>query len=76
MPTVLWGSAGDILLKAVRMTAKPARSGLAPTSSTTATLVLGDILAVCLLERKGFSKTDFRQRHPGGKLGLFPAESL
>ncbi len=45
--------------------------GLAPTSSTTATIVLGDILAIALLERKGFSKTDFKQRHPGGKLGAF-----
>ena len=34
-------------------------------------MVLGDILAICLLERKGFSKTDFKQRHPGGKLGSF-----
>lgn len=45
--------------------------GLAPTSSTTATIVLGDILAIALLERRGFSKTDFKQRHPGGKLGTF-----
>lgn len=43
--------------------------GLAPTSSTTATIVLGDVLAVDLMERRGFSATDFRQRHPGGKLG-------
>lgn len=43
--------------------------GLAPTSSTTATIVLGDVLAVCLMQRRGFSATDFRQRHPGGKLG-------
>ena len=43
--------------------------GLAPTSSTTATLVLGDILTVGLIERKGFSKEDFNLRHPGGKLG-------
>ena len=43
--------------------------GLAPTSSTTATMVLGDVLAVDLMERRGFSATDFRQRHPGGKLG-------
>ena len=43
--------------------------GLAPTSSTTATIVLGDVLAVDLMERKGFSASDFRQRHPGGKLG-------
>ena len=43
--------------------------GLAPTSSTTATIELGDVLAVDLMERRGFSATDFRQRHPGGKLG-------
>lgn len=43
--------------------------GLAPTSSTTATLVLGDILTIGMLERKGFSKEDFNDRHPGGKLG-------
>ena len=43
--------------------------GLAPTSSTTATLVLGDVLAVDLMERRGFSAADFRLRHPGGKLG-------
>jgi arabinose-5-phosphate isomerase len=43
--------------------------GLAPTSSTTATIVLGDVLAVDLMKRRGFSATDFRQRHPGGKLG-------
>lgn len=43
--------------------------GLAPTSSTTATIVLGDVLAIDLMKRRGFSATDFRQRHPGGKLG-------
>lgn len=43
--------------------------GLAPTSSTTATLVLGDILTVALMTRKQFTKQDFRLRHPGGKLG-------
>ena len=43
--------------------------GLAPTSSTTATLVLGDVLAIDLMYRRGFSASDFRQRHPGGKLG-------
>ncbi len=42
---------------------------LAPTSSTTATLVMGDLLAVDLMERKGFSENDYKQRHPGGKLG-------
>lgn len=43
--------------------------GLAPTCSTTATLVLGDILTVCLMARKKFTATDFGIRHPGGKLG-------
>ena len=43
--------------------------GLAPTSSTTATLVLGDILTVALMNRKQFTKQDFQVRHPGGKLG-------
>ena len=42
---------------------------LAPTSSTTVQLVLGDALAVCLLEYKGFSKEDFAKFHPGGILG-------
>jgi len=44
-------------------------NNLAPTSSTTAQLVLGDALAVCLLELKGFSTSDFAKIHPGGALG-------
>lgn len=43
--------------------------GLAPTSSTTVTLVLGDILTVALMDRKKFTAKDFGLRHPGGKLG-------
>jgi arabinose-5-phosphate isomerase len=43
--------------------------GLAPTTSTTLMLGLGDAVAVALLARKGFSATDFRLFHPGGKLG-------
>jgi arabinose-5-phosphate isomerase len=43
--------------------------GLAPTTSTTMTLALGDALAVALLERKGFSASDFGVLHPGGRLG-------
>ena len=43
--------------------------GLAPTTSTTALLALGDAIAVALLERKGFSPDDFHVFHPGGKLG-------
>ncbi|GAB1105825.1 MAG: KpsF/GutQ family sugar-phosphate isomerase [Shewanella algae] len=42
--------------------------GLAPTSSTTATLVMGDALAVALLQAKGFTKDDFALSHPGGAL--------
>ena len=43
--------------------------GLAPTSSTTAALVLGDALAMVLLEARGFKKEDFARYHPGGSLG-------
>ncbi|CAH0497183.1 Arabinose 5-phosphate isomerase KdsD [Novosphingobium sp. CECT 9465] len=42
---------------------------LAPTSSTTLQLVLGDVLAVALIEARGFTSSDFRVFHPGGKLG-------
>ena len=43
--------------------------GLAPTSSTTAALAMGDALAVCLVEKKGFKEKDFALYHPGGLLG-------
>jgi arabinose-5-phosphate isomerase len=43
--------------------------GLAPTTSTTSTLVLGDALAIALLEAKGFTSDDFALSHPGGSLG-------
>lgn len=43
--------------------------GLAPTASTTATLVMGDALAVTLLELRGFTKEDFARSHPAGSLG-------
>jgi arabinose-5-phosphate isomerase len=43
--------------------------GLAPTSSTTATLVMGDALAIALLEARGFTAEDFALSHPGGNLG-------
>ncbi len=42
---------------------------LAPTTSTTAQLVLGDALAICLLDQRGFSSKDFAKYHPGGTLG-------
>ncbi len=44
-------------------------NGLAPTTSTTAQLVMGDALAIVLLEIKGFSSSDFAKYHPGGSLG-------
>lgn len=43
--------------------------GLAPTSSTTVTLILGDALAMALLEARGFTRDDFAMSHPGGSLG-------
>lgn len=44
-------------------------NNLAPTTSTTAQLVMGDALAVCLLKLRGFSRNDFAKFHPGGALG-------
>ncbi|MBO4284708.1 MAG: KpsF/GutQ family sugar-phosphate isomerase [Alphaproteobacteria bacterium] len=67
-PESTLGKAGDYLLK-LPNDGEACPLGLAPTSSTTATLVLGDVVAVGLMERKGFSETDYKQRHPGGKLG-------
>jgi len=43
--------------------------GLAPTTSTTMTLALGDAIAIALMERHGFTADDFQLRHPGGQLG-------
>lgn len=43
--------------------------GLAPTASTTAALAMGDALAMCLLERRGFTVDDFAVLHPGGRMG-------
>lgn len=58
----------DYVLKAtVNREACP--NNLAPTSSTTAQLALGDALAVCLLDCRGFSQEDFARYHPGGALG-------
>jgi arabinose-5-phosphate isomerase len=44
-------------------------NNLAPTTSTTAQLVMGDVLAICLMEKKGFNIEDFAKLHPGGTLG-------
>jgi arabinose-5-phosphate isomerase len=43
--------------------------GVAPTSSTTLTLALGDALAVCMMKKRGFKREDFASFHPGGSLG-------
>jgi arabinose-5-phosphate isomerase len=62
------GKSADIcLLLPVSQEACP--NGLAPTTSTTMQLAAGDALAILLLERKGFTATDFKRYHPGGKLG-------
>lgn len=44
-------------------------NNLAPTTSTTAQLVMGDVIAICLMEKKGFNIEDFAKLHPGGALG-------
>jgi len=58
----------DIVLD-IRVPKEACPLGLAPTASTTATLALGDALAVVLLNRKKFQAEDFRLNHPGGSLG-------
>ena len=59
--------ADAILLVRVEAEADP--NNLAPTTSTTAQLVLGDALAICLMELNGFNPEDFARSHPGGALG-------
>lgn len=62
------GQQADYILNAyVEQEACP--NNLAPTTSTTAQLVMGDALAICLLELRGFSSKDFAKYHPGGALG-------
>jgi len=53
----------------VRVPSEACPLGLAPTTSTTATLVMGDALAIALLEARGFTAEDFAFSHPGGALG-------
>lgn len=61
--------AAEIVLD-VSVTEEACPMGLAPTASTTASLALGDALAMAVLERKGFSEDDFRVLHPKGRLGF------
>ena len=60
--------AADVVLLLPRA-AEACPMGLAPTTSTTMMIALGDALAIALLERKGFSSADFQLFHPGGRLG-------
>ena len=62
------GTAADVTLVLPKV-AEAGAMGLAPTTSTTMMLALGDALAVDLFERKGLSAEDFHELHPGGKLG-------
>lgn len=62
------GQKADFVLKAT-VEAEACPNNLAPTSSTTAQLVIGDALAVCLLKLRGFTPADFARFHPGGSLG-------
>jgi arabinose-5-phosphate isomerase len=66
-PSVL-AEAADVAL-VLPATEEACPLGLAPTTSTTMMLALGDAIAVALLERKGFSSEDFKVFHPGGRLG-------
>ena len=67
-PESTMGKAADVHL-CVRVPKEACPLGLAPTSSTTAVLVMGDALAVALLEARGFTPEDFALSHPGGALG-------
>jgi arabinose-5-phosphate isomerase len=67
IPSSLSEGASYILNTTVSQEACP--NNLAPTASTTAQMAMGDALAVCLMEAKGFSADDFAKFHPGGSLG-------
>lgn len=67
-PESTMGRSADIHL-CVKVPQEACPLGLAPTSSTTATLVMGDALAVALLKARGFTAEDFALSHPGGALG-------
>jgi arabinose-5-phosphate isomerase len=62
------GGYSDLLIK-VEVEREACPLNIAPTSSTTLTLALGDALAVCLMKARNFQKTDFASFHPGGALG-------
>lgn len=62
------GRYSDMIIK-VKVEKEACPLDIAPTSSTTLTLALGDALAVCLMKARNFQKTDFASFHPGGALG-------
>ncbi|ACS81648.1 KpsF/GutQ family sugar-phosphate isomerase [Maridesulfovibrio salexigens] len=62
------GRLSDIVIK-TKVPCEACSHGLAPTSSTTAALAIGDALAVCLMDHKAFDSQDFKKFHPGGSLG-------
>lgn len=67
-PESTLGRHSDVTLQ-LPTVAEACPNGLAPTSSTTMSLALGDALTIVLMARRGFSREDFGFRHPGGKLG-------
>lgn len=67
-PESTLAKAGEVILN-VRIKEEACPLGLAPTTSTTVALAMGDALAVSLLDEKGFNEEDFALRHPGGTLG-------
>jgi len=68
MPDSTLGRAAELVLDA-RVSEEACPLDLAPTTSTTVALALGDALAVALLEQRGFTRDDFAALHPGGSLG-------
>lgn len=67
-PASALGRSADVVLD-VSVPAEACPLNLAPTASTTATLAMGDALAVAVLEARGFTEEDFARSHPGGTLG-------
>jgi arabinose-5-phosphate isomerase len=67
-PQSTLGQYADVIV-CIKVEQEACSLGLAPTSSTTATLVMGDALAVALLDARGFTSEDFALSHPGGSLG-------
>ena len=67
-PSSVLSSLSDVVID-VSVEREACPFGLAPTSSTTASLAMGDALAAALIKKRGFSERDFRKFHPGGTLG-------